>query len=230
MNIPIVDNNGNLQSFGSEFKQIYQMNLSNNLMKPEFKQTDYNTGRAVADYRNDGGLPNQNLLYTNSNNPDALTPQTDKQALENVIDGRSNLSEKEKSMLLYTRNNYDPTLRKNLILDSNTRGSNMYNQESQDFVKEAQTSYTNYQLEENLLTSMPGTKATYQGVKQQQQQKKLTPFQQGIDLLLDQARLQQKEQEESQKFRDRMTGNKLTKTQSQRFRDRMRGAPFEYNL
>ena len=230
MNIPIVDNNGNLQSFGSEFKQIYQMNLSNNLMKPEFKQTDYNTGRAVADYRNDGGLPNQNLLYTNSNNPDALTPQTDKQALENVIDGRSNLSEKEKSMLLYTRNNYDPTLRKNLILDSNTRGSNMYNQESQDFVKEAQTSYTNYQLEENLLTSMPGTKATYQGVKQQQQQKKLTPFQQGIDLLLDQARLQQKEQEESQKFRDRMTGNKPTKTQSQIFRNRMKGAPFEYNL
>jgi len=230
MNIPIVDNNGNLQSFGSEFKQIYQMNLSNNLMKPEFKQTDYNTGRAVADYRNDGGLPNQNLLYTNSNNPDALTPQTDKQALENVIDGRSNLSEKEKSMLLYTRNNYDPTLRKNLILDSNTRGSNMYNQESQDFVKEAQTSYTNYQLEENLLTSMPGTKATYQGVKQKQQQKKLTPFQQGIDVLLDQARLQQKEQEESQKFRDRMTGNKPTKTQSVRFRERMKGAPFEYNL
>jgi len=230
MNIPIVDNNGNLQSFGSEFKQIYQMNLSNNLMKPEFKQTDYNTGRAVADYRNDGGLPNQNLLYTNSNNPDALTPQTDKQALENVIDGRSNLSEKEKSMLLYTRNNYDPTLRKNLILDSNTRGSNAFSEQSQDFVKEAQTSYTNYQLEENLLTSMPGTKATYQGVKQLQQQRKLTPFQQGIDVLLDQARLQQKQQEESQKFRDRMTGNKPTKTQSERFREKMRGAPFEYNL
>jgi len=48
--------------------------------------------------------------------------------------------------------------------------------------------------------------------------------------LLDQARLQQKEQEESQKFRDRMTGNKPTKTQSVRFREKMRGAPFEYNL
>ena len=230
MNIPIVNNNGNLQSFGSEFKQIYQMNLSNNLMNPEFKQTDYNTGRTVADYRNDGGLPNQNLLYSNNNNVNALTPQTDKQALENVIDGRTNLSEKEKALNLYTRNNYDPSLRKNLILDSNVRGSNMYSQESQDYVKEAQTSYTNYKLEEELLRLMPGTKATYQGVKQLQQQKKLTPFQQGIDVLLDQARLQQKEQEESQKFRDRMTGNKPTKTQSQRFRDRMRGAPFEYNL
>jgi hypothetical protein len=77
---------------------------------------------------------------------------------------------------------------------------------------------------------MPGTKATYQGIKQLQEQKKLTPFQQGIDILLDQARLEQKQQEESQKFRDRMTGNKPTKTQSQKFRDRMRGAPFEYNL
>ena len=53
MNIPIVNNNGNLQSFGSEFKQIYQMNLSNNLMNPQFRQTDYNTGLAVADYRSD---------------------------------------------------------------------------------------------------------------------------------------------------------------------------------
>jgi phosphopantetheine adenylyltransferase len=230
MNIPIVDNNGNLQSFGSEFKQIYQMNLSNNLMNPEFRQTDYNTGRAVADYRNDGGLPNQNLLYSNSNNPDALIPQTDKQALDNVIDGRTNLSEKEKAMLLYTRNNYDPSLRKNLILDSNATGSNMYSRESQDYVKEAQTSYTNYKLEEELLTLFPGTKATYQGVRQQQQQKKITPFQQGIDVLLDQARQQQKQQEESQKFRDRMTGNKPTPTQSQRFRDRMKGAPFQYNI
>ena len=230
MNIPIVNNNGNLQSFGSEFKQIYQMNLSNNLMKPEFKQTDYNTGIAVADYRNDGGLPNQNLLYTNNNNVNALTPQTDKQALENVIDGRSNLSEKEKSMLLYTRNNYDPALRKNLILDSDKRGSNMFSEQSQDFVKEAQESYTNYQLEENLLTSMPGTKATYQGVKQLQQQKKMTPFQQGVDVLFEQARQQQKQQAESQAFRDRTTNSKPSKTQSQRFREKMKGAPFEYNL
>jgi len=230
MNIPIVNNDGNLQSFGSEFKQIYQMNLSNNLMDPQYRQTDYNTGQAFSVYSNDGGLANQNLLYTNNNNVNALTPQTDKQALENVIDGHSNLSEKEKSMLLYTRNNYDPALRKNLILDSEKRGSNMFSEQSQDFVKEAQESYTNYQLEEKLLELLPGTKATYQGVKQLQQQRKLTPFQQGIDVLLDQARQQQKQQAESQAFRDRMTSGKPTKTQSQRFRERMRGSPYEYNL
>ncbi len=225
MNIPIVDNNGNLQSLGSEFKQIYQMSLSNNLMKPEYRQTDYNTGQAFSVYSNDGGLPNQNLLYTNSNNPDALTPQTDKQALENVIDGRSTLTEKEKALNLYTRNNFDPSLRKQLILDSNNRGSNMFSEQSQDLVNEAQTGYANYELEENLLKLAPGTKASYQGMKQLKEQKKLTPLQQGMDLLLDQARLQQKQQEEQQNFRDRQL-EKTTPTQSQRFMKRIRGSPF----
>jgi len=224
MNIPIVNNNGNLQSFGSEFKQIYQMNLSNNLMNPQFMQTDYNTGRAVADYRSDGGLPNQNLLYTNSNNPNALTPQTQQQALDNVIDGRTTISASEKAQNLYTRNNFDPSLRKNLILDANKQGSNMFSGESQDIVKETQTAYANYQLEDNLLKLTPGTKANFSSMKKFLESKK-TPVQAGMDLLLKQAALQQQEQKEQQSFRDRQL-NKVTPTQSQRFMKRIKGAPF----
>lgn len=224
MNIPIVNNNGNLQSFGSEFKQIYQMNLSNNLMNPQFRQTDYNTGRAVADYRSDGGLPNQNLLYTNSNNPNALTPQTQQQALDNVIDGRTTLSASEKAQNLYTRNNFDPALRKNLILDANNQNSNMFSVESQDLVKETQTAYANYQLEDNLLQLQPGTKASIQSVRGMMQSKQ-TPVQAGMDLLLKQAALQQKEQTEKQAFRDRQL-SKVTPTQSQRFMKKIKGAPF----
>ena len=224
MNIPIVNNNGNLQSFGSEFKQIYQMNLSNNLMNPQFRQTDYNTGRAVADYRNDGGLPNQNLLYTNSNNPNALTPQTQQQALDNVIDGRTTVSASEKAQNLYTRNNFDPSLRKNLILDANNQGSNMFSVESQDLVKETQTAYANYQLEDGLLQLQPGTKANIQSMKSMMQSKQ-TPVQAGMDLLLKQAALQQKEQTEQQAFRDRQL-TKVTPTQSQRFMTKIKGAPF----
>ena len=224
MNIPIVNNNGNLQSFGSEFKQIYQMNLSNNLMNPQFRQTDYNTGRAVADYRNDGGLPNQNLLYTNSNNPNALTPQTQQQALEKVIDGRTTVSASEKAQNLYTRNNFDPSLRKNLILDANNQGSNMFSVESQDLVKETQTAYANYQLEDGLLQLQPGTKANIQSMKSMMQSKQ-TPVQAGMDLLLKQAALQQKEQTEKQAFRDRQL-TKVTPTQSQRFMTKIKGAPF----
>lgn len=223
MNIPIVNNNGNLQSFGSEFKQIYQMNLSNNLMNPEFRQTDYNTGRAVADYRNDGGLPNQNLLYTNSNNPNALTPQTQQQALNNVIDGRTTVSASEKAQNLYTRNNFDPALRKNLILDANNQNSNMFSVQSQDLVKETQTAYANYQLEDNLLQLQPGTKANIQSMKSMRQSKQ-TPVQAGMDLLLKQAGLQQKEQMEQQSFRDRQL-SKVTPTQSQRFMKRVSGSP-----
>lgn len=224
MNIPIVNNNGNLQSFGSEFKQIYQMNLSNNLMNPQFRQTDYNTGRAVADYRSDGGLPNQNLLYTNSNNPNALTPQTQQQALEKVIDGRTTVSASEKAQNLYTRNNFDPSLRKNLILDANNQGSNMFSVESQDLVKETQTAYANYQLEDGLLQLQPGTKANIQSMKSMMQSKQ-TPVQAGMDLLLKQAALQQKEQTEQQAFRDRQL-TKVTPTQSQRFMTKIKGAPF----
>jgi hypothetical protein len=224
MNIPIVNNNGNLQSFGSEFKQIYQMNLSNNLMNPQFRQTDYNTGRAVADYRSDGGLPNQNLLYTNSNNPNALTPQTQQQALDNVIDGRTTVSASEKAQNLYTRNNFDPSLRKNLILDANNQGSNMFSVESQDLVKETQTAYANYQLEDGLLQLQPGTKANIQSMKSMMQSKQ-TPVQAGMDLLLKQAALQQKEQTEQQAFRDRQL-TKVTPTQSQRFMTKIKGAPF----
>ena len=224
MNIPIVNNNGNLQSFGSEFKQIYQMNLSNNLMNPQFRQTDYNTGRAVADYRIDGSLPNQNLLYTNSNNPNALTPQTQQQALDNVIDGRTTLTASEKAQNLYTRNNFDPSLRKNLILDANNQGSNMFSVESQDIVKETQTAYANYQLEDNLLTSTPGTKPNIQSMRSMIESKK-TPVQAGMDLLLKQAALQQQEQKEQQSFRDRQL-NKVTPTQSQRFMKRIKGSPY----
>ncbi len=224
MNIPIVNNNGNLQSFGSEFKQIYQMNLSNNLMNPQFRQTDYNTGRAVADYRGDGGLPNQNLLYTNSNNPNALTPQTQQQALDNVIDGRTTVSASEKAQNLYTRNNFDPSLRKNLILDANNQGSNMFSVESQDLVKETQTAYANYQLEDNLLQLQPGTKANIQSMKSMMQSKQ-TPVQAGMDLLLKQAALQQKEQTEQQAFRDRQL-SKVTPTQSERFMKKIKGSPF----
>lgn len=224
MNIPIVNNNGNLQSFGSEFKQIYQMNLSNNLMNPQFMQTDYNTGRAVADYRSDGGLPNQNLLYTNSNNPNALTPQTQQQALDNVIDGRTTISASEKAQNLYTRNNFDPSLRKNLILDANKQGSNMFSGESQDIVKETQTAYANYQLEDNLLKLTPGTKANFSSMKKMLESKK-TPVQAGMDLLLKQAALQQQEQKQQQGFRDRQL-NKVTPTQSQRFMKRMEGSPY----
>lgn len=224
MDIPIVNNNGNLQSFGSEFKQIYQMNLSNNLMNPQFRQTDYNTGRAVADYRSDGGLPNQNLLYTNSNNPNALTPQTQQQALDNVIDGRTTISAAEKAQNLYTRNNFDPSLRKNLILDANNQGSNMFSVESQDIVKETQTAYANYQLEDNLLTSTPGTKPNIQSMRSMIESKK-TPVQAGMDLLLKQAALQQQEQKEQQGFRDRQL-NKVTPTQSQRYMKRIKGSPY----
>lgn len=224
MNIPIVNNNGNLQSFGSEFKQIYQMNLSNNLMNPQFMQTDYNTGRAVADYRSDGGLPNQNLLYTNSNNPNALTPQTQQQALDNVIDGRTTISASEKAQNLYTRNNFDPSLRKNLILDANNQGSNMFSVESQDIVKETQTAYANYQLEDNLLNLTPGTKANFSSMKKMVESKK-TPVQAGMDLLLKQAALQQQGQKEQQGFRDRQL-NKVTPTQSQRFMKRIKGSPY----
>ena len=224
MNIPIVNNNGNLQSFGSEFKQIYQMNLSNNLMNPQFRQTDYNTGRAVADYRNDGGLPNQNLLYYNNNNVQSLTPQTQQQALEKVIDGRTTVSASEKAQNLYTRNNFDPALRKNLILDANNQNSNMFSVESQDLVKETQTAYANYQLEDNLLQLQPGTKANIQSMKSMMQSKQ-TPMQAGMDLLLKQAALQQKEQTEKQAFRDRQL-SKVTPTQSQRFMKRVKGAPF----
>jgi len=224
MNIPIVNNNGNLQSFGSEFKQIYQMNLSNNLMNPQFRQTDYNTGRAVADYRNDGGLPNQNLLYYNNNNVQSLTPQTQQQALEKVIDGRTTVSASEKAQNLYTRNNFDPALRKNLILDANNQNSNMFSVESQDLVKETQTAYANYQLEDNLLQLQPGTKANIKSMKSMMQSKK-TPMQAGMDLLLKQAALQQKEQTEKQAFRDRQL-TKVTPTQSQRFMTKIKGAPF----
>ena len=224
MNIPIVNNNGNLQSFGSEFKQIYQMNLSNNLMNPQFRQTDYNTGRAVADYRGDGGLPNQNLLYTNSNNPNALTPQTQQQALDNVIDGRTTVSASEKAQNLYTRNNFDPSLRKNLILDANNQNSNMFSVQSQDLVKETQTAYANYQLEDNLLQLQPGTKANIQSMKSMMQSKQ-TPVQAGMDLLLKQAALQQKEQTEQQAFRDRQL-SKVTPTQSERFMKKIKGSPF----
>lgn len=224
MNIPIVNNNGNLQSFGSEFKQIYQMNLSNNLMNPQFRQTDYNTGRAVADYRSDGGLPNQNLLYYNNNNVQSLTPQTQQQALEKVIDGRTTVSASEKAQNLYTRNNFDPSLRKNLILDANNQNSNMFSVESQDLVKETQTAYANYQLEDGLLQLQPGTKANIQSMKSMMQSKQ-TPVQAGMDLLLKQAALQQKEQTEQQAFRDRQL-TKVTPTQSQRFMTKIKGAPF----
>ncbi len=97
--IPIIGRNGKPQKYGSEFEQMYDLELKGNLQIPQERVVDYDTGNKYTLYDNTGGIYNQAKLFENNDDPNEEQQTTDQQAMERLRNNASanrQLTEQEK--------------------------------------------------------------------------------------------------------------------------------------
>ena len=222
--IPILGRNGKPQKYGSEFEQMYNLELKGNLQIPQDPVIDYDTGNKYTLYDNTGGIYNQSKLFENNDDPNEEQQTTDQQAMERLRNNASanrQLTEQEKRFNLYTDNNFDIRFRKQLVDEATKTGSNIFSEFSQDHVNAVQTANLNFNKEETLYTRAP------KGSKEEKLQAMLggyglNPFSAGLSGLSTMAKQEQKEQMAGQTFRDTFAG-KTKPTMTDVFRERTRG-------
>lgn len=223
MNIPILDNDGNAQTYGKEFDNLYKDNLKGNLQIPQDPVIDYNTGEKYTLYDNTGGIYNQSKLYENNNDPNEDQQTTDQQAMErirNTAGINRPLTEDEKRFNLYTTNSFDIRFTNQLVRESLASGSNLFSEFSQDHVNALRESNENQFNEQNLYVSKSNNVNLLANLLKQQQiegkQESKSFVDLGIQTLMDLAKKEQKVEEEQQKFRNIAFG-KRPETMSQKF-------------
>ena len=224
--IPIIGRNGKPQKYGSEFEQMYDLELKGNLQIPQDPVVDYNTGNKYSLYDNTGGIYNQAKLFENNDDPNEEQQTTDQQAMDRLRNNASanrQLTEQEKRFNLYTDNNFDIRFRRQLVDEATKSGSNIFSEYSQDHVKAVQTSNQNYFKESTLYDRPP------KGSKEEKLQSMLSgfgsnPLNAGLSGMMAFAKQEQKEQMAGQKFRDTFAG-KTEPTMSDVFREKMKGRP-----
>jgi len=222
--IPILGRNGKPQKYGSEFEQMYDLELKGNLQIPQDPVIDYDTGKKYTLYDNTGGIYNQAKLFENNDDPNEEQQTTDQQAMERLRNNASvnrQLTEQEKRFNLYTDNNFDIRFRKQLVDEATKTGSNIFSEFSQDHVNAVQTANQNYIKEETLYTRPP------KGSKEEKLQALLggyglNPLSAGLAGLTAMAKQEQKQQMEGQAFRDAFTG-KTKPTMTDVFREKTKG-------
>ena len=225
--IPIIGRNGKPQKYGSEFEQMYDLELKGNLQIPQDRVVDYDTGNKYTLYDNTGGIYNQAKLFENNDDPNEEQQTTDQQAMDRLRNNASanrQLTEQEKRFNLYTDNNFDIRFRRQLVDEAIKSGSNIFSEYSQDHVRDVQTSNLNFNKEETLYTRAP------KGSKEEKLQSMLgsyglNPLSAGVAGLTAMAKKEQKEQMAGQKFRDTFAG-KTKPTMTDVFREKMKGRKY----
>jgi hypothetical protein len=222
--IPIMGRNGKPQKYGSEFEQMYNLELKGNLQIAQDPVVDYDTGNKYTLYDNTGGIYNQSKLFENNDDPNEEQQTTDQQAMERIRNNASanrQLTEQEKKFNLYVDNNFDIRFRRQLVDEATKSGSNIFSEYSQDHVNAVQTANLNFNKEETLYTRAPkGTKEA--NLEQLLRGISSNPLSAGLAGLTAMARQEQKEQMAGQKFRDTFAG-KTKPTMTDVFREKMKG-------
>lgn len=221
--IPILGRNGKPQKYGSEFDQMYNLELKGNLQIPQDPVVDYNTGNKYSLYDNTGGIYNQAKLFENNDDPNEEQQTTNQQAMERLRNNASanrQLTEQEKRFNLYTDDNFDIRFRNQLVNEATKSGSNIFSEFSQDHVNAVQTANQNYNKEETLYTRAP------KGSKEEKLQSLLglNPLSAGLAGLSEMAKREQKEQMRGQTFRDTFAG-KTKPTMGDVFGEKTKGRP-----
>jgi len=216
--LPILDGNGENQSYGNEFEQMYKLELGGNMMIPQEPIKDYNTGSKYTLYDDTGGIYNQAKLFENNDDPKEEQQTTDEQAMERIRNTSGinrQLTDSEKRFNLYTTNNFDIRFRNKLLDESRKVGDNIFSEFSQDHVNAVRASNQGYVKEENLYDT-PDTKQ-YNFMEALKASKgKQSPVDLALESLMNMARAEQKKQEGQQKFRDTFAG-KTKETMSDKF-------------
>lgn len=206
--LPIIDNAGKPQTYGSEFDAIYKSELNGFLMVPQDPVIDYNTGNKYTLYDPTDGIYNQDKLFENNNDAQEDQQKTSEQSLQRIRNTSGinrQLTETEKKYNLYTTNNFDIRFRSQLVDESKKEGSNIFSDFSQDHVNAVRKANENLIKEENLYE----TKATMDYKKISTRQ---NPFGKGslasigLEGLINLAKKEQQTQQNQQKFRNTFAG------------------------
>lgn len=148
--IPILDNSI-LQD--NEFAKMYNLDLLAGNFIPITEIKNNFTGNNTTIYFTDGGNENQNLILQNNYNPFEEQNKTTDQArqiIENQSILQNSISQTEREINMYSDSRLDPRLRKQMLLNSIRDGTDLFSNESQDFVKEVRDSYGAFLQEEYL--------------------------------------------------------------------------------
>lgn len=227
--IPIIDNNGESQTYGSEFDQMYELELKGNLQSPLDPVIDYNTGSKYTLYDDTGGVYNQARLFENNDDPKEDQQTTDQQALQrirNMAGINRQLTETEKRYNLYTTDNYDIRFRDALVNESIKNNDNIFSEFSQDHVNSIRASNTNQYKEENLYdtpeTAQSRLLSSLNESIKGNMGGDITSF--ALNSLMSMAKQEQQQQTASQAFRDRQMPKPIP-TMTEKFNARMTGRP-----
>ena len=225
--LPILDGNGNNQSYGNEFEQMYNLELGGNMMIPQNPIIDYNTGSKYTLYDASDGIYNQARLFENNDDPKEDQQTTDQQAMtriRNTAGINRQLTETEKRFNLYTTNNYDIRFRNQLKDESMKTGDNIFSEFSQDHVNSVRKSNQGYIKEDNLYGEPPTSfeDQLMKAMKDGKNGKSTTNVL--LDTLMGQARKEQKKQQGQQQFRDTFAG-KTDETMSDKFNRQTKDQP-----
>lgn len=149
-----------INELGSEFQKMQEIDRDRGLIEPISRDPIFSNNNLFAEY-NLSGIDNQALLSQNNFDPSEEQFITDGQAMLYIQDQTSHrgLTKDEADILLTSKYNLDPRLRQNVLQESNRSGSNIYNQQSQDFVKHVQNSKKAYEAEQNLYATKQDIKS-----------------------------------------------------------------------
>ena len=228
MDIPILNNNGNIQKYGQEFDKIYNVNLKGNLMVPQDPIEDFKTDSKITTYDMGMGIYNQQKLYQNNDDPNEDQRYTNQQAMQRIKNNTSinrPMTETEKRFNLYTTNNFDIRFRNDLLNESIQNNDNLFSEFSQDHVNAVRESNTTQDREENLYIrgTNPLSKLANLLRAQAQTQTKTDTGETKEKLtgaiikgLFDMAKKEQEDLKEKTKLREEATGTR-EKTMGERF-------------
>lgn len=141
-----------------EFNNMYKLSLNEGLIKPLMYSNP--KGVPIATFTRTGlnNIPMsqaRKYLFSNNYEGDEYDQYTDEerlQQLQNAFNKLPPLSELEKQIQPYENTPFSPMLRQQLVQESIKNNTNIYFEESQDFVKEYQTSLNNQNKELNLFS------------------------------------------------------------------------------
>lgn len=155
--LPIQTYDGEYQinDFGTEFEKMQNIDRDRGLLDPISRDPIFSKNNTYYDY-NLTGIDNQDVLLQNNYDPSEENIVSNEQAMQYI---KNHGSLKIKPTLiqqqLETEQTYglDQRLVKAMTDESNVTGSNIFNQQSQDYVNQVKTSVKAYDTEQNLYYS-----------------------------------------------------------------------------
>lgn len=168
LEIPLLLNGRSVNNLGSEFDKIADLDRDRGLINPVTR--DPPIFNAESTEINLSGIDNQNVLFENNFDPSEEMSQTDAQAqlfLQQVASLSAPVTNEEKRLDLTEDFDLDPRLRRDLMVSSTLSGSNIFSQQSQDFVREIQDSVKNFNDEQNLYIALVPTTQTRAGLRRE---------------------------------------------------------------